>query len=261
MAPWIVSHFPKHTTYVEPFGGAASVLMRKERSAVEIYNDLDGEIVNLFRVLRDRSQGKELIRLLALTPFARDEFDESYTPAEDPIEQARRTVVRAFMGYHSLRNNNSGFRLGQNNGKEYFPPKTWTKIPKSMEFTIERLQGVLIENKPAADLIQAHDHPDTLFYIDPPYLGSTRNYPESGYKYEMRDEDDHIELAEVLKSHQGMVIISSYPNDLYARHYGDWKYFDKITRNRGKQRVERLYISPNAILKLSDLPLFEGIAG
>lgn len=99
LAPRIIEHFPEHRCYVEPFGGGGSVLLRKPRSYAEVYNDLDGEIVNLFTVARDR--GDELVRLLELTPFSRDEFQQSYEPTDDPLEQARRTIARSFMGFGS----------------------------------------------------------------------------------------------------------------------------------------------------------------
>lgn len=90
LAPWIIQHFPPHRTYVEPYGGAASVLMRKPRSYAEVYNDLDGEVCSLFRVLREPASAVELRRLVALTPFARDEFALSYVPSPDPIEYGAR---------------------------------------------------------------------------------------------------------------------------------------------------------------------------
>jgi len=99
LAPWIISHFPRHRIYVEPFGGSGSVLLRKKRSEVEVYNDLDGEIVNLFRVARDN--GEELSRQIFLTPYSRDEFVKSFELSDDPLEQARRTIVRSFQGFGS----------------------------------------------------------------------------------------------------------------------------------------------------------------
>jgi len=101
LAPWVIEHFPYHKVYVEPFGGAASVLMQKERAYAEVYNDLDGEIVNVFRVLRKPEQAERLAYLLAFTPYAREEFVLSYEPSDEPIEQARRTIVRSYMGYSS----------------------------------------------------------------------------------------------------------------------------------------------------------------
>ena len=113
LAPWIIGHLPPHRVYVEPFGGGASVLLRKPRSYAEVYNDLDGEMVNLFRMARDN--GRELLELLRLTPFARDEFAKAYEQASEPIEQARRTVIRAFMGFGSNAHNRpTGFRSNSN---------------------------------------------------------------------------------------------------------------------------------------------------
>lgn len=109
LAPWIITNMSAHRVYVEPFGGGASVLLRKPRAHSEVYNDLDGEIVNLFRVARDH--GGDLVYRLGLTPFAREEFEASYERSNDPVEQARRTVVRSFMGFGSNAHNRAtGFR-------------------------------------------------------------------------------------------------------------------------------------------------------
>ncbi len=99
LAPWIVGFIPEHTSYVEPYGGGGSVLLRKWRSDIEIYNDLDGEMVNLMKVVRDR--GADLCRVLAGTPYSRDEFELSYRECDDEVERARRTIVRSFMGFGS----------------------------------------------------------------------------------------------------------------------------------------------------------------
>lgn len=113
LAPWIIQHMPPHRVYVEPFGGAASVLLRKPRTYAEVYNDMDGEIVNLFKVARDDSE--RLKHLLELTPFSRDEFAASYEPTSNPIEQARRTVVRSFLGFGSNAHAKAtGFRANSN---------------------------------------------------------------------------------------------------------------------------------------------------
>ena len=102
LAPWVIQHFPAHRVYVEPFGGAASVLIRKGPAYAEIYNDVDGEVVNVFRVLRDRESAEQLREAVALTPFARDEFDAAYGEADEcAIERARRTILKSFMGFGS----------------------------------------------------------------------------------------------------------------------------------------------------------------
>ena len=139
LAPWILGHFPQHRTYVEPFGGAASVLLQKPRSYAEIYNDLDGEVVNLFRVARDA--GPELRRRLELTPFSREEFVESYVQTDDAIEQARRTVARAFMGFGSNAHNRAtGFRANSNRSATT-PAHDWNNYPSAFDAIIDRLRG------------------------------------------------------------------------------------------------------------------------
>ena len=210
LAPWVISHFPPHRIYCEPYGGAASVLLRKSRSYAEIYNDLDGEIVNLFRVLRDPAQARELVRLLTLTPFARAEFELSYITTGDPIEQARRTVARSFMGFASTvtGKGSTGFRSNANRSGTT-PAHAWRNYPAALTHTISRLRGVVIENRPAHAIIHSHDDPETLFYIDPPYPNETRNprWAGNAYRHEMAD-DDHRALASLLHSIEGMAIIS-----------------------------------------------------
>lgn len=240
LAPWIISHFPEHRVYVEPFGGAASVLIRKKRSYAEVYNDLDSEIVNLFRVVRDN--GHELKRLLALTPFAREEYFESWLSTDDPIEQARRTVIRSFMGFGSaaatLRggragqigagfraNSNrssttpahdwhhfagTGFRTytGESDGRRNrhtLPCGDWATYESALDPIIERLRGVVIEHRDAVEVIAAHDGDKTLHYVDPPYVSSTRD-KGSDYAHEMSDAD-HVRLAEKLHSVRGAVAV------------------------------------------------------
>lgn len=152
LANWIIQHLPKHRVYVEPFGGAGSVLLRKPRSYAEVYNDLDGEVVNLFRVARER--GDELRRALELTPFARDEFALSYEPTEDPVEQARRTVARSFMGFGSNSHSKAtGFRANSNRSGTT-PAHDWRNYPEAFVAVIERLRGVCIENRDAVEVMQ-----------------------------------------------------------------------------------------------------------
>ena len=150
LAPWIIENMPTHKVYVEPFGGAASVLLRKERTYAEIYNDLDGELVNLFRVARDN--GEALRTALELTPFSRVDFKESYEPTSDPLEQARRTVVRSFMGFGSNSHNKAtGFRSNSNRSGTT-PAHDWRNWPGCFGAIVERLRGVCIENRDAAAL-------------------------------------------------------------------------------------------------------------
>lgn len=250
LAPWIVAHFPPHRVYVEPFGGAASVLLRKPRSYAEVYNDLDGEIVNLFRVARDR--GEDLVRCLELTPFAREEFRLSYTPSDDPLEQARRTVARAYMGFGSASVNGrvSGFRADSNKAGTT-PAHDWRNYPDALPAIIERLRGVVIEHKEAAAVIRDHDSPRTLFYVDPPYVLDTRskgnpNCKKHQYRHEMTDED-HRALSDALKSVQGMVVLSGYPSDLYSYLYRGWRLVKTSAHADGaRDRTECLWLNAPA---------------
>lgn len=241
LAPWIISHFPAHRVYVEPFGGAASVLLRKPRSYAEVYNDLDGEVVNLFRVARDH--GAELRERLRLTPFARDEFVTSYSPVPDAVEQARRSVVRSFMGFGSNGHNQlTGFRANSNRSGTT-PARDWAGYPEALDLIVQRLRGVVIENRDAIAVMAAHDGPQTLHYVDPPYVASTRD-AGGDYRHELTD-DQHTALATFLQNRQGAVIISGYRCDLYDRLYAGWRRVDRNARADGAAaRVESLWLSP-----------------
>jgi DNA adenine methylase len=138
LAPWIVGQFPFHRIYVEPFCGAASVLMRKPRSHAEVINDLEGDVVNLFCILRDREKAVELERLLRLTPFARKEFETAYEDTGDPVERARRTVVRAFLGFGTSASRRTGFRA--KSYKQHLPGAAgWAAYPGEIKAFVERL--------------------------------------------------------------------------------------------------------------------------
>ena len=251
LAKWILSHFPEHRIYVELFGGAASVLLQKERCYSEVYNDLDREVVNLFRVLRDKSMAKKLKSLLALTPYAKDEFTLSYEPVNDPVEQARRTVFRSFSGFGSgaACGHKTGFRACSNRSNTP-PAHDWRNYPGTLQHTVERLRGVVVENKPALDVIKQHDSAETLFYADPPYPHSTRmrNAGYSGvYRHEMSDQD-HQDLAERLHKVDGFVVVSGYPCDLYDQIlYPTWTRVERDARaDCALERTEVLWINPAA---------------
>jgi DNA adenine methylase len=253
IAPWIISNFPPHRIYVEPFGGAASILMRKPRSYAEVYNDLWGIVVNVFRVLRDPLQAQELERLLRLTPFSREEFnecgDEELSKIEDPIERARRTIFRSFAGFGSAATNAAyatGFRANSNRSGTT-PAHDWQHYPDQVRFFVERLHGVVIENRPAEEIFNQHDGLETLHYIDPPYPHITRNMQRgnSAYAHEMTD-NEHSELAIALHKLRGMVIVSGYACRLYDELFKGWQRIDHATHADGaKDRIECLWLSPN----------------
>lgn len=270
LAPWILQHFPKHRVYTEPFGGAGSVLMRKPRaSLVDVYNDLDGEVVNLFRVLRSPTTAEALARAIRFTPYARDEFAQSYEPSEDPVEQARRTVVRAFQGFgsDSASGAKTGFRANGNRQSAH-PAKDWTNLPPAIAAFCERLAGVVIENRPAIDVIEQQDSPQTLHYCDPPYVHETRSASVvrtgKGYRHEMT-ADDHCDLAKVLHAAKGMVIVSGYEGDLYTELFAGWERSTRRALADGAlERTEVLWLNPACAEALhrgaGQSPLFAEVA-
>lgn len=259
LAPWVISQFPKHRIYVEPFGGGASVLVRKPRAWAEIYNDLDGEIVNVFRVLQNQSA--ELERLLLATPFARAEFDLAHEPSPDPIEQARRSILRSFMGHGAdslTRGYKSGFRANSNHeGAGRNAAIDWVNYLPAIESFRRRLQGVIIEQRDAKQVMAVQDSSDTLHFVDPPYPHSVRTssrWGKHGYRYEM-SEGDHVELCQFLGTLKGMVILCSYPNPIYEKL--GW---DSVKRQAfadgANERTEVLWMNPACLDRQSQLRLF-----
>jgi DNA adenine methylase len=264
--------FPQHRIYVEPFGGAGSVLMRKERVYAEVYNDLDDVVVNLFRVLRDEVKSDRLIDALRLTPFARAEFDEALESAEDDVERARHLVVRSYMGFGSNAHSSSpvadktafktytrpqeqdtyrstGFRANSNRSGTT-PAHDWANYPDALSAIVERLRGVIVEKRHAPDVMKQHDGGGTLHYVDPPYLPETRS-PANKYdlKHRMyRHEltgDDHRELLTFLQTLEGFVVLSGYPSPLYDDALPDWRRVTcKAMADGARERTEVLWLNP-----------------
>jgi len=248
LAPWVISHFPAHHTYVELFGGAASILLLKPRSGGEVYNDIESEVVNVFRVLRDPVQAKELARLLELTPYARDEYDLAYQHTDDPVEAARRMIFRSFAGHgsDSVTRSHAGFRGHRNKESGVTGANDWLTLPAQiMQFT-QRLQGVVIENRDAMTVARKFDRSTTLFYADPPYLNSVRGCGSVRYKSELKTDAEHSTLADELHQLKGMVIVSGYPSDLYTDLYADWRMVQTAHHaQNAKLSIECLWLSPN----------------
>jgi DNA adenine methylase len=237
LAPWLISLFPAHEIYVEPFGGAASVLLRKPRSRIEVYNDLDSEVVELFRLLRDPSCAAELVRLLELTPFGREEFELAYEPAETPLERSRRLIVRSFSGFGSHSHNPQN-----SNGFRWHPSKSYAQefanLPRSLQAIVSRLRGVTIENQHAPKIIAQQDTPKTFFFVDPPYPHSTRDPHLKGYKFEMQD-GEHRRLAESLHRIRGKALVCGYAG-LYDQLFAGWYREERTSYANGqKGRSER----------------------
>lgn len=250
LAPWIIKQMPEHVCYVEPFGGAAGVLLQKPRSYSEVYNDLDGEVVNLFRVLRNPELNQRLQDACRLTPYSRDEFCHAQAPATDSVERARRMVVRACMGFGSAAGigGNSGFR-GDSKRKYATAAHLWERYPENLAALCQRLQGVIIENKDALSVMRAHDAETTLHYIDPPYVPETRVQGNRYYAHEMTVEG-HEQLLAVARTMTGMVMISGYDAEVYNDMLSGWAKTEKASRisaGRGtKVRTECLWLNPAA---------------
>ena len=253
LAHWVIAQMPNHVCYTEAFGGAAGVLLQKPRAYAEVYNDLDGEIVNLFKVLRDPEQRDQLIEQLVLTPYSREEFENAWSVATTEVEQARRTIIRAQMGFGSAGATKgiTGFRIDTK--RQYGTAQSlWADYPEHLGFIGQRLSGVLIENRPAIQVIKDHDAPTTLHYVDPPYVHDTRySGAKTGriYRHEMNDKD-HLDLLSNLLELEGMVMLSGYPSELYDDVLKDWKRVDtkaRISSGRGTDtRIECLWINPAA---------------
>lgn len=244
LAPWIISTFPPHQVYVEPFGGAASVLLQKQRAYAEVYNDLDEDVVNLFRVLRS-DNAEDLRAALTLTPYSRVEFESAYSDTADPVERARRTIVRAFMGFgaHGALGMSTGFRADCKRAGST-PAGDWRGFPDALSEIIKRLSGVTIESRPALDVIHAHDGHDTLFYLDPPYLHETRSpRHRNNYRHEMTD-NDHRDLLAALRGLRGRVVMSGYESDMYADALPGWRRIQRESFADGaRKRTEVLWLN------------------
>ena len=248
LAPWIIGFFAPHQVYVEPFGGAASVLLRKPRAPVEYYGDLDGDVVNLFAVLRS-NRASDLIAAVYLTPYAAEEFHLAYQPCEEPVERARRLLVRSYMGFGSpgAMGGSTGFRASAS--RRHNPATDWTGMPDALAEIADRLLGVIVQRKPALQLMAEHDGEDTLIYLDPPYVQSTRGLGnpydvKHKYRHELTDED-HVQLLTAARQCAGMVAISGYATELYRDLLTGWTEHQCAARADGnRERVECLWVNP-----------------
>lgn len=246
---WLLPMLPEAHHYCEPFAGSGAVLLNRAPSPVETYNDIDGEVVNFFRVLRDH--GAELERMIALTPFAREEFHHAITASTlgvSNLERARRFFVLA-------RQTRTGLAQSATLGRWANCKDTsragmsgvvsrWLGGVEGLSDIASRLIRVQIENRPALDIIRLYDSPGTLFYCDPPYLHDTRG-DSAAYGYEMND-GEHINLSAALRQCKGKVAISGYRNDLMDRLFKDWRRFDapaKQAHSIKKLRFECLWMN------------------
>jgi DNA adenine methylase len=248
IAPWIIKHFPEHLCYVEPYGGAASVLLRKPASKIEVLNDADQRLIGFFHTLRERHD--ELVRAIRLTPYARVEFENAFEVADDPVEDARRVFVLCWQGRsRGLGEWRTGWRYEVNGRRNARAVDDFR--PDHLAAVVQRLKSVQIECGDAAAVIDRYDSPHTLFYIDPPYVWETRSKRTSkiGARYAVEmDDQAHRALAERLHGLQGMVVLSGYPSPLYAELYeaAGWVRSDRTCLTDHGRRVESLWLNPAA---------------
>jgi DNA adenine methylase len=241
LAPWVLAHMPPHEAYVEPFGGGASVLLRKDPSPLEIYNDLDSSVVNFWRVLRQSPD--ELVRLLRATPWSREEYVSAWgdDAGLSDVERARRLYVRTWMCFNASTDGPKGWRAAKR-------PKSGSVVAWGDEGRLlavaVRWRMVQIEHDDALKVIRRFDTPEALFYCDPPYVHSTRS-SHTGYRHELTDER-HLELLDLLNSVKGKVLLSGYPSDFYSRHLPAkrWKCVTRTARTRDTKtsRIEALWV-------------------
>jgi len=244
---WLLPLLPAAHHYCEPFGGSAAVLINREPSPVETFNDIDGELVNFFRVLRN--QTARLAKALALTPFSREEFSNAINQDRSrlsDLERARRFFVRARQVRTGLAQTASLGRWAncRNTSRAGMSGAVsrWLGSVKHLPEIADRLIRVQIENRPALEVIRLYDSPDTLFYLDPPYPHASRG-DSKAYQYEMTDEQ-HAMLADFLNNIQGKAAISGYRCGLLDSLYSGWRRIEaphRVCHSVKKMRQEVLW--------------------
>lgn len=244
LADWIIGHFPPHKCYVEPFGGGASVLLRKPPSRIEVYNDRCGAVVNFFRVLRERPD--ELLAALELTPMALDEFADCQRDQEtgDDVERARRLFVASWQGI------NGTVAAGAVRGFRRTPDRDVARsvvgAAANLRTVAERLRGVTIDNLDAVEVLRRYDRPETLFYVDPPYVPETRAESRTDKAYGANDMEtgEHERLLEVLREVRGAVVLSGYACEMYETALDGWRRVERdVPSMKRTKRTEVLWVN------------------
>lgn len=255
LAPWIVDHLPPHVVYVEPFAGAASVLMRKAPAQVDVLGDLELEIEDVIHAVRDPDTVGRLVELVRDTPFSPATLAQALKVplSKDTAELALRSMVLSSMARSPERRSHTpatfrnGGGVGKITGRARDPAADWRTYPDAMQRFHERLRNVRFRRGDAVETMMAYDSVDTLHYVDPPYVTDTRSTPKRGYRHEMTVED-HKRLLDCVSSLAGMVVVSGYPSSLYDTALAGW-YRTEHTGARdsaANARTEVLWINPAA---------------
>lgn len=249
LAPWIVSFFPEHSIFVDAFGGGGSVLMHKPRSRIEIYNDIDERLVNLFKQVRDNAE--ILQTLLEFTPYARVEYKRSREASKCELESARRLLVQSWFGIGDSLANQSGFRNSKTQNTN--PSRSFDGFVSEFVQFQKRLKGCYVEQLDFEVLIEKYDSDETLFYFDPPYVLSERSM-KHGYTHDFTDED-HLRFVNALKKLKGMAIVSGYLSPHYEESLFGWKRVEKDAQTQVGKRTECLWLSPSAYANQTQMSL------
>lgn len=227
LAPWITSLMPPHRTYVETHSGSAAILFAQRPAPVEVINDLDGNVIAFFRSLRD--QPDELSRLLRLTPYGRAEYRAAdlNEPGLADLERARRFFIRATQGFNAAGTGRwAGWSNGTRRDGSSSDANTVATIVDRLHLFADRMRRVIVEQRPAVEMVAAYDGPNTVFFVDPPYLASTRRGLDRArpkdYAEDSSSDTDHRDLAKALHAAQGAVLLCGYPSPLYDELYSDW---------------------------------------
>ncbi len=245
MTHFLLGHIPEHTTYVEPFAGGAKLLFAKEPSPIEILNDSDDSLVNLYRVIQNGEKRQKLVNLLNETPYSRSVFQSwkyGNKTTLDDIEKAGRYFFlckTSFAGDVER----GGFAC-PSKGTGRNPAMTYQNSIDALEHIAKRLKGVTIECLDYSNCIKRYDSPESLFYCDPPYIDTENYYGKGNFTY-----DDHRTLAEILHGIKGHAMVSHYANSLYDDLYKGWNRFEyqsfkgssKSTGGEKPKTVEVLY--------------------
>jgi DNA adenine methylase len=240
LANWIIEQMPKHHVYLEPYFGSGAVLFNKEPSKIETINDINDDIINFFKVCREHPN--ELATLINLTPWAKEEYNNSYiiNNTDSDIEKARKFMVRCWQAFSTRTGYKTGWRHSAQ-GQCSSMPELWNKLPDRIFQVADRLKHVQIEHMDAIQLIKRYNAENVLIYCDPPYITSTRQ--EIIYQNEMSNED-HENLLDALLLHKGKVILSGYDNELYNTKLKEWRIIHKSTSvENGGIREEVLWIN------------------
>lgn len=217
MSSQIIELFPPHGIYVDVFGGSASILLQKHRSSKEVYNDLNREVFIFFKVLRENPD--QLQHLLKMTPYCKLEYEAAHEPQHTEMEIARTFFIRSWMGVGGAGiKHRSGFRKSYR--QDIVPEWNYQSAIDLIPQAVERLRGVVFENLDFLQIIKDYDGPQTLFYLDPPYLAETRTGNQK-YKHEFTPAD-HTAMLQLVTQAKGNFVISGYKSQLYEQYLGAW---------------------------------------